>query len=162
MKVAYTKIFPPIGIARVGDSDTDWFIGSEWPRQRLSADPSHRYKDASGRVKRQAARFRIYAFDDKDTVVGELRASNAEIEWCVELANRKPAWLPFRSGPKALELFELSSALGSDELIRQAQAHGLVPRNPSVGLDQNAHGKPQWDPDARSSCSAVISWPAPC
>jgi hypothetical protein len=50
MKVAYTKIFPPIGIARVGDSGTDWFVGPEWCGQRLSTDASHRYKDASGRV----------------------------------------------------------------------------------------------------------------
>ena len=42
MVPAYAKIFPPIGIARLGDSDTEWFIGPEWPGQRLST-VSHRY-----------------------------------------------------------------------------------------------------------------------
>ena len=75
----------------------------------------------------------------------------------MELANRKPSWFPFESGPKALELFELSIKLGSDELIRQAQAHGVVPRNSSVGLGSDAEGKPQWDPDARRAILEIIS-----
>jgi hypothetical protein len=158
MKAAYAKIFPTIGISRVGDSETDWFIGPEWPGQRLSADPFHRYKDDAGRVKRQAARFRIYAFDEHDGVVGELCASNAEITWSVELANKKPAWLPFDSGPEALKLFELSVKLGGgDELIRQAGVRGLVPRNPSVGLGQDEQGKPRWDPEARRALLEIIA-----
>lgn len=157
MRPAYAKIFPPIGVARVGDSETDSFIGPEWPGQRLSASPAHHYKDNAGRVKRQAARFRIYAFDAHDVVIGELQACNAEITWCVELANKKPAWLPFESGDDAVRLFELSVKLGNDELIQHAKEHGVAPRNPSVGLSSNAEGEPEWDADRRRKILEIIS-----
>jgi hypothetical protein len=40
-------------------------------------------------VKRQGARFRIFAYDDKDKVIGEVTADHAEIIWTVHLANSK-------------------------------------------------------------------------
>lgn len=49
--VAYCKIFPSIGIARVGDSPNEFFIGPESPL-RVDAPPGG-YKDSRGRVKRQ-------------------------------------------------------------------------------------------------------------
>jgi len=55
--VAY-KIHPGIGAARVGDSPSDWFIG---PETRAEPEPPYGgYRDDEGRIKRQAARFRVF------------------------------------------------------------------------------------------------------
>jgi L-Lysine epsilon oxidase N-terminal/L-lysine epsilon oxidase C-terminal domain/Iron-containing redox enzyme len=102
--IAYARIFPPIGIARVGNSQESegYFIGPEWPNQRLSADKSFRYKDAHGALKRQAARFRVYAFDSKGRAIAELTSQNAEITWTVSLANRKASWFRFSGAHRAI------------------------------------------------------------
>jgi L-lysine epsilon oxidase-like protein/VWA domain-containing protein len=88
MATAY-KIHPSIGVARVGNSPDDFFIGPEL----LGAypDPPGGFKDAQCRVKRQAARFRIYAHHD-DNTVEEITSANADITWTVHLANKKAAF----------------------------------------------------------------------
>ena len=92
-KLAYCAIHPGIGIARVGNSPDEYFVGPEVPG--AAADPGQGFKDAGGRVKRQAARFRIYAFDAEDRPVQELTAADAEITWTVHLVNGKAAWARF-------------------------------------------------------------------
>ncbi|WP_328618992.1 MULTISPECIES: LodA/GoxA family CTQ-dependent oxidase [unclassified Streptomyces] len=87
------EIHPTLGIARVGNSPDEYFIGPETPGE--PSDPEGRFKDAKGRVKRQAARFRIYAYDEAGKVLGELTADQAEITWSAELANAKGAWFKF-------------------------------------------------------------------
>jgi L-lysine epsilon oxidase-like protein len=62
------KIHPAIGIARVGDSPDKDFIGPERPGRHDPPEGGH-YKDAAGRIKRQAARFRIFAYDEDGEVV---------------------------------------------------------------------------------------------
>jgi hypothetical protein len=86
-------IHPAIGIARVGNSPTDFFIGPElpWP----TAAPDGGYKDAAGAIKRQAARFRLYGYDAEGRVTEELTAANATIRWTVHIANKKAAWYNF-------------------------------------------------------------------
>jgi hypothetical protein len=83
------KIHPAIGIARVGNSPTEFFIGPE----RIGEHPSPPggFKDAQCRVKRQAARFRIYAHHD-DGTVEEITKAKADIAWTVHLANKKAAF----------------------------------------------------------------------
>ena len=60
------KIFPSIGIARLGncpdDSSTGFYVGPEIPLSVIV--PANGYKDAQGRVRRQAARFRIFGWED--------------------------------------------------------------------------------------------------
>ena len=93
---SYCKIFPSIGIARLGNSPTGFFIGPETPR--LSVDANGSFKDAEGRVKRQAARFRIYAFNAEGKPVAELTADHPDVTsivWKVTLANRKAEWHRF-------------------------------------------------------------------
>jgi hypothetical protein len=103
MAITY-RIHPAIGIARVGDSPDDFFIGPEapgvLPAPKKPDDTSTQpgtYKDSQRRIKRQGARFRIYAYTaDAAGVVTEVReitAAEAEIEWEVHLANRKAAAL---------------------------------------------------------------------
>ena len=87
MAITY-KIHPAIGIARVGNSPSDFFIGPELPGEQ--PDPSGGFKDSQCRVKRQAARFRVFAHHDDGTSV-EIDSSLADITWTVQLVNKKAA-----------------------------------------------------------------------
>ncbi len=85
------RIYPSIGIARVGDSDQAFFIGPESP----GGLPEGPYRDADG-IRPQAARFRIYRVDidanENEKVTAEiLPTPTTKIEWSVKLANRKAA-----------------------------------------------------------------------
>jgi len=58
-------------------------------------------RDGSGAMKRQAARFRVYAYDGNGAVIAEILPSdNASINWSVHLANKKSAWYEFDSAFK--------------------------------------------------------------
>ena len=94
------KIHPAIGVARVGNHPSAFFVGPETPGSpglEIGADGGESvlaaYK-AGGRVKRQAARFRVFAYEDDldgtERLVGEVPA-DAEITWRVDLVNRKAA-----------------------------------------------------------------------
>lgn len=55
-----------------------------------AAGPSRGFKDDQCRVKRQAARFRVFAHHDDGTTT-EVRAADADITWTVHLVNAKAA-----------------------------------------------------------------------
>ena len=89
MRKSY-KIYPGIGIARIGNSN-QYFIGPESP-YKTSVGP---FKDG-GKIKKQAARFRIYEFEvdefGRETIVGEIvESADTRISWGVHLVNRKAA-----------------------------------------------------------------------
>lgn len=90
------KIFPSIGIARLGNcpgsAPSDFYVGPEIPGSVIV--PTIGYKDPQGRVRRQAARFRIFGWED-GTFMGEITTSMADIKWTVELANTKAAFNQF-------------------------------------------------------------------
>jgi hypothetical protein len=92
-KIKTVKIHPAIGIARLGNSPTKFFIGPEKPG--LHRRPNGGYRDAKGRIKRQAARFRLFGYDKKGKLVKEITSADAKIEWTVHLANTKAAWKRF-------------------------------------------------------------------
>jgi hypothetical protein len=87
------RIFPSIGVARLGNSP-EWFVGPEAPGH--GPNPAGTFKDAAGWVKRQAARFRVYAYDADDQVVAEITADDATITWTVHLANKKASFHEFK------------------------------------------------------------------
>ncbi|HVE85710.1 MAG TPA: LodA/GoxA family CTQ-dependent oxidase [Myxococcales bacterium] len=89
-EIAYCKIHPGLGIARVGNSPDEFFIGPESPGHM--PHPAGGFKDGKGRVKRQAARFRIYAYNKAGEPIAELTASDADIQWSVQLANKKSSY----------------------------------------------------------------------
>lgn len=103
MTVDNIKIFPSIGIARLGNSPPDWPINredkGEWfVRPEIPGDhtpPSGGYKDSKFRVKRQAARFRLFGYEAGSTVAKEITLANADIKWTVDLANTKAEWYEF-------------------------------------------------------------------
>ncbi|HEX8161469.1 MAG TPA: LodA/GoxA family CTQ-dependent oxidase [Pyrinomonadaceae bacterium] len=92
-RIAYCMIHPGLGIARIGNSPDEFFVGPESPGHTVN--PPGGFKDAAGRIKRQAARFRIYAYNKQGVAIKELTADDAEITWTVELANQKAAYEMF-------------------------------------------------------------------
>ncbi len=83
------KIHPAIGVARLGNSPDEFFIGPELPG--AYPDPPGGFKDSQCRVRRQAARFRIFAHHD-DQTAEEITKAEADITWTVHLANKKAAF----------------------------------------------------------------------
>ena len=63
-------------------------IENRWQATRL-------LKDAQGRIKRQAARFRLFGYDSKGKLVKEITSKDASICWTAHLANKKAAWKRF-------------------------------------------------------------------
>src|SRR5438094_4079446 len=97
------KIHPAIGIARIGDADPNHsFIGPETPRVPANWDYTTQqflpFK-FGGHVKRQAARFRIWEYVEKNGQVvpwKEISLDDVEqITWTVHLANRKASFYRF-------------------------------------------------------------------
>jgi L-Lysine epsilon oxidase N-terminal/L-lysine epsilon oxidase C-terminal domain len=105
--IVKAAIYPPIGIARVGNSDHEWYLGPETPDP--APLPPGSYRDEQGRLKREAARFRVYGLNARDEIVRELLPDGAgvTITWTVELANTKAAWYGFQL---ALDIPEAGSA----------------------------------------------------
>lgn len=105
-QIDHIRIHPGIGIARVGNSPEQSFIGPEAPG--IVSDPGGSggqgpdggtYKDSQQRMKRQAQRFRIYGYDKDGKVVAEIDGSNADvssIEWKVHVRNMKAANYAFQ------------------------------------------------------------------
>src|ERR1700687_5298057 len=88
MAITSVKIFPPIGIARLGNSPSGYTVGPEIP----GVFPAPPYKDEQCRIKRQATRFRVWGYDAQGAPVGELTGADATISWTVHLANTKGSW----------------------------------------------------------------------
>ncbi len=95
------RIYPGIGIARLGDNPNSFFLSPEIPGVgplELTADdsvqPVRNYKE-NHTIRRQAARFRVFEFDTDaggNTTSREVNLSTgARIEWRLELANEKSA-----------------------------------------------------------------------
>jgi hypothetical protein len=121
--VATYKIHPGIGIARLGNSETEFYIAPETPAglpQACEPNGNPRYgadgltpilvttfRDAEGRIKRQAARFQVFVYDDQspdgrplkvgDRIEGGGNAGTlVEIQWQVYVANKKACWYEFK------------------------------------------------------------------
>ncbi|HKP54338.1 MAG TPA: LodA/GoxA family CTQ-dependent oxidase [Chloroflexia bacterium] len=127
-RIVRAAIHPAIGIARVGNSEKEYFIGPEVP-QPLPEPPGFYKdgKDGQGALKRQAARFRVYGYNAAGEVVAELTAANADISWTVHVANTKGAWYQFQI---ALDIPEASSAYASE--LRNQSVTGADRANLSI------------------------------
>jgi len=114
-EIEILKVYPPIGIARVGNASGpyDYVIGPETiggpptlpsSGQEQPARYVNDFRTANGKIKRQAARFRIYAHM-RGGSVQEVTAPSAQIEWRVAVANLKAGWYEFN---QAMDLGPLS------------------------------------------------------
>lgn len=116
------RIHPAIGIARLGDSPDEFCISPETPaalpiacdkdgNPLMSPDGQtvetvNRFKDKEGRIKRQAARFQIFVYDETSPEGRPLEigapiegggnhGTLIDIQWRVYLANKKSSWYQF-------------------------------------------------------------------
>ena len=111
--IVKAAIYPSIGVARVGNSLTDWYLGPEVPDPLPL--PAGSYRDSTGALKREAARFRIYGLNAAGMIVRELTSANANITWTVQLANKKAAWYGFQL---ALDIPEASASGSTPTTLR--------------------------------------------
>jgi hypothetical protein len=82
------KIFPPIGIARMGNSQ-DSYLGPELPFPAVPpSPPGGKYKDNQCRILRQAQRFHLWGYFDTGPS-RELTVADGAITWTVHVANAK-------------------------------------------------------------------------
>ena len=87
------KIHPGLGIARIGNSPTEFYVGPLAPGE--VPNPDGGFKDKMGRIKRQAAEFRVFGYNKHGVAVKEITADDADIRWNVHLANRKAEHFQF-------------------------------------------------------------------
>src|SRR5690242_7472402 len=98
------RIHPAIGFARVGNAPDSFYLEptsvgglpTEYDETGQEV-PVTRFKE-SGQIRRQAARFRVYRYEEgKDPV--EVSPSPGQglksIKWSVHMANKKAAWWNF-------------------------------------------------------------------
>jgi L-Lysine epsilon oxidase N-terminal len=150
------RIHPAIGIARVGDavrSDANndfYFIGPEIPEVPANVDPQSgaqgEFKTPDGKVKPQAARFRIFEYekgnDGKFRPIGEVKISDntrvVKIIWTVHLANRKANFCAFH-GQAGAEDNPLFASYGTPQhpnlKARNDQLKTSAERKKSLELD---------------------------
>lgn len=117
-------IYPGIGIARVGNSPDEYFIGPEAPGQ--VPQPEGGFKDDAGRIKRQAARFRIYGLNEAGEAVREITADDAEITWRVHVANRKAAWYQFENAMDLGAKYAKTTALRNKSITGADRAKLII------------------------------------
>ena len=123
------KIHPAIGVARVGDSERGFYLSPDRPgRLPIAADADglavveggaeqrvRSFRDAEGRLMRQAARFRVHAYDAAHPEGREIRVGDTfrfsisnpgtgeevvegtvtDVAWTAHLANKKASWYRF-------------------------------------------------------------------
>jgi hypothetical protein len=114
-EIAYAVIHPGIGVARVGNSQTEYYIGPEYAS--APPPPIGSTRDSTGAIKRQAARFRIYGYNRDGVAVKELTLANADIDWKVQVANKKAEWFVFDT---AMDIPEAKTVARRNPLVTGA------------------------------------------
>jgi len=154
--MATYKIHPGIGIARLGNSDSEFYLAPETPaglpmecdddgNQRFGPDGVAplfvtSFRDRQGRIKRQAARFQVFVYDDaspegRPLQIGDKiegggnRGTLATIHWQVYLANKKACW------------YEFDATAGE---------HGYPPNHPRRNADVTLRSRLIIDPGPRT------------
>lgn len=132
--IAYCKIYPGIGIARMGNSPQEFFIGPETPG--IGPDIGTQFQDKKGNVKRQGARFRVYGFDSAGNVIQEINAAvpGATVNWSVHLANRKASSNKFDGVLRGMELDKAPDATQNrNQTITDRHTLNITPTPRQIG-----------------------------
>ena len=117
------KIHPAIGIARVGNSENDFYLAperagqlptqcDEWGNELLDTGSKKplkvaHFKNENSEVKKQAARFKISVYDEEHPAGRVLKIGDhiqgigsqgklIDIQWTAYLANKKACWYQFK------------------------------------------------------------------
>ena len=115
-RVVRAAIHPAIGVARLGSSAGEYFIGPQIVP--APAAPAGSYRDAQHALKRQAAEFRIYGYNATGEIVAELTAESADIRWTAHVANSKAAWYQWEMA------LDVPEAAGKELALRNASVTG--------------------------------------
>lgn len=138
--IVAAAIHPAIGIARMGNSE-EFFLGPEVLHPQPQ-EPGF-YRDDSGALKRQAARFRIYGYNAAGKVVRELTYGYADIHWTVHVANRKAGWYRWVQALDIPESAELQVPLRNRKVPHGRRAELNIDGGPRTIEGMNASG-PQY------------------
>ena len=148
---SHYEIHPRVGVARLGNSPTDFYLSPETVGGLpIKCDESgnpivengsvkfvKKFKDSVGRIKRQAAKFRIF----ERTENGAQAVTYKDVEkivWTVHIANKKPIWHTF------------SELLGDLEFPNNSYEDQHVTLNNSGITDETDRKKLIIDPGPRS------------
>lgn len=118
------EIHPKLGVARLGNSPNEFYLAPETigglplvcdrygnvQQEKGKSLLETEFKDSLGRVKRQAAKFRIFKTTGKRK--SEVKLSDKDIhkiEWTTHLANKKPIWYTFSELQGDLEFGQQNS-----------------------------------------------------
>lgn len=135
------KIHPAIGIARVGDSD-QYYIAPDAPgalptEYSSAATNTGAFRDANSKLLKQAAKFKIYQYDDAHPEGIEVVSGQngvAFIEWTAWLASKKSSWFQFEQ--------QTGSGMGPYAANAQRPASGSQPFANDQGYEQNNLNNP--------------------
>ena len=123
-KIVRAAIHPGIGVARIGNSPDEYYIGPETvtpPKREVGF-----FRDKKGALKREGARFRVYGFNAAGEVVREIStAAGDEVEWTVHVANRKGDWYRFIAALDIPDAVDLQTIL-RNKSVRPAERDSLV------------------------------------
>ncbi|NOQ65578.1 MAG: hypothetical protein GQ582_13790 [Methyloprofundus sp.] len=127
-EIQFIAIYPPIGIARVGNADISdndgFFLASEVIGK--VAEDHEQYRNKHGDLKRQAVRFRVYATLTNGDIIELKHGGDINIEWRVQIANLKAGWYEFN------QAMDLPNDLSKVSLKRN---RNRVPSNQRQYLD---------------------------
>ncbi|KAL4065368.1 hypothetical protein V8B97DRAFT_2016672 [Scleroderma yunnanense] len=170
-QISYIQIFPPIGVARLGDSgfnldtgkpdgDIQWFLPSELPgTDDMPASLNGQFREGEKskhpyRIKRQAVRFRVYAYAQDGKNLGEItsgRDSPYQLNWTVHVANHKPAYYLFAGEYQVDQKDQTKLSSGEKRELRNPDVQGGTPENP---VDPAIRKKLQVDAGAQRIANA--------
>jgi hypothetical protein len=137
------RIYPSIGIARMGNGPAtkDQVVFSpEVPWKNLFETDLVPHT-AEGALKKQAQRFYIYKCDSAGKPTEKISPNDYDIEWFVEVANKKPFWYDFNNSLDLSVNLEgnnknLSKKFFEDRIAPGISASSRNPNIPSEGVDE--------------------------
>jgi len=124
------RIHPAIGVARVGNSPDEFFVGPEQPSvpANWKGGKFESFRD-KGQIKREAARFRVFEYVDDGagglkSIELTLGGAVVDIEWRVHIANRKGSF------------FSFDGQRGADDIYVKRASKTKQLRNASVSAER--------------------------
>ncbi|MFT6200129.1 MAG: hypothetical protein ACJAQ2_001908 [Vicingaceae bacterium] len=136
------RIYPSIGIARMGNGPAtkkEVVFSPEVPWKNLFETDIVPHT-LEGALKKQAQRFYIYKCDSDGNPTEKISPNDYDIEWFVEVANKKPFWYDFNNSLDLSVNLEnnknLSKKFFEDRIAPGISASSRNPNIPSEGVDE--------------------------
>jgi len=146
-RIVSAKIHPGIGVARIGNSPDEYYIGPETvtPKEREVGF----YRDGKGALKREGARFRVYGYNAAGEVVREIGAgAGDEIEWTVHVANRKGEWYRFIAALDIPDAASLQTILRNKSVAPADRGSLVIDPGPRAICGASKRGDKAWRLDS--------------